>query len=151
MEQYEVLSNIEINNILSNYKIFNGAFAADLVPLKGAEHDQAFIINIDENHQPGSHWTALVIKKRRCIFFDPLGSELTNMKLLFELKTMGFSHYKYNSKQIQPDRNNNCGYYCIAFIISMNQTPNLANFVSRFVDDIDRNNKICYDFIAKYI
>lgn len=151
MEQYEVLSNIEINKILSKCKIFKGAFAADLVPLKGVANDQAFIINTDENHQPGSHWTALVIKKRRCFFFDPLGTELTNTKLLVELKTMGFSHYKYNAKQVQPDRNNNCGYYCIAFIISMNQNYNLTNFVSMFADDIEKNNNICYDFIAEYI
>lgn len=151
MNEYEVLSNIEINKILSKYKIFKGAFPADLIPLIGGGDDQAFIINTDENDMPGNHWTALVILKRKCFFFDPLGSECLNIKLLIDLKDMGFLHYKYNAKQIQPYENNNCGYYCIAFILSMIKTPDLANFVSMFAEDNTRSNKICYDFIAKYI
>ena len=151
MNKYEVLSNFEINKILSKYKIFKGAFPADLIPLVGRGSEQAFIINTDENDMPGNHWTALVIRKRKCFFFDPLGSECLNMKLLIDLKALGFLYYKYSAKQVQPYKNNNCGYYCIAFILSMIKTPNLANFVSMFAEDSDRNNKICYDFIAKYI
>ena len=86
MNEYEVLSNFEINKILSKYKSFKGAFPADLIPLTGRNSEQAFIINTDENDMPGNHWTALVIQKRKCIFFDPLGSECLNTKLLNDLK-----------------------------------------------------------------
>ena len=151
MNKYEVLSTYEINKILSKYKVFKGAFPADLIPLTGRSSEQAFIINTDKSDLAGSHWTALVIQNKKCFFFDPLGSECLNMKLLFNLKARGFSYYKYSAKQIQPYKNNNCGYYCIAFILCMIKTSSIVKFVSMFAEDSEKNNKICYDFIMKYI
>ena len=122
MDRYEILSNLQINKILSKYQIFRGAFPADRVPLRGIDIDQAFILNIDKSGLSGSHWTGLVIQEGECTFFDPLGLQCLNLQLLNELKAQGFSHYTYSSNQLQQLENNNCGYFCIAFILSMIKT-----------------------------
>ena len=151
MERYEILSNLQIDSILSKYQIFKGAFPANLVPLMERDIDQGFIINIDKDGLPGSHWTALVIQKKKCTFFDPLGFECLNLQLLNKLKAQGFSNYKYSTNQLQQLENNNCGYFCIAFILSMIKTPSLTNFLSQFAKPNVTNNDICYDLIDKYI
>ena len=151
MDRYEILSNLQINSILSKYQIFKGAFPADFVPLRERDVDQAFILNIDEIGLPGSHWTALVIQKGACTFFDPLGLECLNLQLLNQLKAQGFSIYKYSNNQLQEIESNNCGYFCIAFILSMIKTPSLTSFLSQFARPDVTNNDICYDIIDKYI
>ena len=151
MERYEILSNQQIDSILSKHQIFKGAFPADLMPLADRDIDQAFILNIDKDGLPGSHWTALFIKKRKCTFFDPLGFQCVNLQLLNKLKAQGFSNYKYSTNQLQQLENNNCGYFCIAFILSMIKTSSLSNFLSQFTKPNVTNDNICYELIDKYI
>ena len=147
----EILSSVQINTTLAKYCVFKGAYPADRVPLMERSKNQAFIINTDTNDRPGSHWTALFIKSGECTFFDPFGSECMNVFLLKQLRNIGLKKYKYNAKQVQPFKNNNCGYFCISFILHMINTSDFTSFLCYFKDNEDTNNEICYKIISKYM
>lgn len=148
---YEVLTTLDINNALIKYSIFKGTFPADKVPISRLQETQAFIINTAKDDMSGEHWTALIINKKYCIFFDSFGYELFNIDILTSLKNTGVILYKYNNTQIQPFFSGNCGYYCIAFILSYIQRLTYSEFMNIFSYDMLENNNTCYNFIKMYI
>ena len=148
---YEILSTIDLNLALSKYNIFKGTYAADKVTLNNLKGTQAFIVNTQTNNKPGEHWTALIVNKSRRIFFDSFGFELLNLSILDSLKNLGVKFYRYNTRPIQPLFSENCGYYCIAFILSYINNIEFSDFLSNFSSNKILNNSICYQFIQKYI
>ena len=150
---HEILSTLNINNILYNYYNFKGCYAADNIPIiKPAENEiNGFIINTAKYGSPGEHWTAIIIKNNSCIFFYSFGCEIYNQTLLSLLKSIQINKYMYNSIQIQPFLSNNCGYYCIAFILSQLKDFSYTEFMNIFSYDREKNNNTCYNFIKMYI
>ena len=62
------LTNFEIQNYYENEPRFNGVFSRDNL-LKKIK-DGAYVINLDEHKDTGTHWFALFYKKkkRNCLF-----------------------------------------------------------------------------------
>ena len=120
MSSTKPLSTINLNSMLKNYDIFMGTFPSDQVQIQKGNFPQAFIVNTKPSVSTGEHWTALIVSDNKCLFFDSLGDEMRNVYLLESLKRVGITKYKYNSCQIQSIFSNNCGYYCVAFILSPN-------------------------------
>ena len=61
------LTNFEIQKYYENEPRFNGA----LKKIK----DGAYVINLDEHTDTGTHWIALFCKKNEVIYFDSIGVE----------------------------------------------------------------------------
>ena len=148
---YEILSSIDLNYALQKYNIFKGTYAANTVPLNNLKETQAFIVNTQTNDKQGEHWTVLIVNKSKCIFFDSFGFELLNLSILESLKNLGVKFYKYNTRPVQPLFSENCGYYCIAFILSYINNMEFSDFMNNFSSNKLLNNSICYKFIQKYI
>ena len=59
--------------------------------------------------------------------------------------------YTYNDKQIQNIYSTACGYYCIAFIIFMNERKNkkigFEIFINEFSRNTKNNDKILYNYL----
>ena len=55
------LSNIFINNLLKNFKIFSGVYSKDQIPL--IKNNKSLISNLQNSNEPGSHWASLSRKK----------------------------------------------------------------------------------------
>ena len=63
------LTNFEIQKYYQNEPIFNGAYSRDnLTKIK----DGAYIINLDEYSDIGTHWVALYVENNTVNFFDSL-------------------------------------------------------------------------------
>ena len=61
------LTNFEIQKYYENEPRFNGVFSRDNMPKK--IKDGAYVINLDEYADVGTHWIALFCKKKRnCLF-----------------------------------------------------------------------------------
>ena len=61
------LTNFEIQKYYQNEPIFNAAYSRDsLQKIK----DGAYIINIDEYSDIGTHWVALYIENKDATYFD---------------------------------------------------------------------------------
>ena len=60
------LRNFEIQKYYKNEPRFNGVFSKNILP-KIKTKDEAYIINLDEYSNVGTHWIALFCKKNEII------------------------------------------------------------------------------------
>ena len=130
------LTTTNLNLMLKNYEIVMGTFPSDQIQIQKSGYPQAFIVNTEPSTSVGEHWTALFVSDKKCLFFYPLGCEILNIFLLETLKGVGITKYKYNSCQIQSTFSNNCGYYCVAFILSFIRGFSYSSFIHNFVSEL---------------
>ena len=74
------LTNFEIQKYYKNEPRFNGVFSRNNLPeynsIEKKVKDGAYIINLDEYANVGSHWIALFCKKKKeIVYFDTFGGE----------------------------------------------------------------------------
>ena len=67
------LTNFEIQKYYENEPRFNGVFSRENLPKK--IKDGAYVINLDEYADTGTHWTALFCSKNEIVYFDSFGVE----------------------------------------------------------------------------
>ena len=73
----------------------------------------AYVINLDEYADVGTHWIILYVKNNEVIYFDSVGVE----RVPKEIKQFtGHKNTKTNIFRIQADNSIMCGYFCIGFI-----------------------------------
>ena len=68
-----LLTNFEIMKYYENEPKFNGAYSRDNLPNK--IKDGAYVINLDEYSDIGTHWIALYLKNNDITYFDSFGVE----------------------------------------------------------------------------
>ena len=107
---------------ISRLSRFNGVYSRDNLPNK--LKDGAYVINLDEYSDIGTHWISFYVKNNDITYFDsfevehspqeiktfincPLSSALQNRNI----KTNIFRIQAYDSIM--------CGYFCIGFIYFM--------------------------------
>ena len=67
---FHPLTNIEISEYYANEPRFNGVYSRNNLPKtikKGA-----YVINLDEYENIGTHWIALFVKPKYIVYFDAL-------------------------------------------------------------------------------
>ena len=76
------LTNFEIQEYFQNEPRFNGVFSRDNLPnsirpkgLGSAVKNGAYVINLDEYHDIGTHWVALYVNNKTITYFDSFGVE----------------------------------------------------------------------------
>ena len=67
------LTNFEIQKYYENESRFNGVFSRDNLLKK--TKDGAYVINLDEHIDTGTHWIALFCMINKVIYFDSFGVE----------------------------------------------------------------------------
>ena len=70
---FHPLTNIEISEYYADKPRFNGVYSRDNLPKKFKKG--AYIINLDEYENTGTHWIALFVKTNKVIYFDSFGIE----------------------------------------------------------------------------
>ena len=68
-----LLTNFEIQKYYETEPRFNGVFSRNNLPEK--INDRAYVINLDEYADLGTHWIALFCNKNEIIYFDSFGVE----------------------------------------------------------------------------
>ena len=58
-----LLTNFEIQKFYQNESRFNGVYSSDNLPRKMKIKDRAYVINLDEYADAGTHWITLYVKK----------------------------------------------------------------------------------------
>ena len=66
------LTNFEIQKYYENEPRFNGVYSRDNLP---KINDGAYIINLDEYSDIGTHWIALYVQNNNVTYFDSFGVE----------------------------------------------------------------------------
>ena len=77
------LTNFEIQKYYKNEPRFNGVYSRDNLP---KIKDGAYVINLDEYSDIGTHWVALYVQNNDVIYFDSFGVE--HLLILFWQKRL---------------------------------------------------------------
>ena len=147
-----LLTNFEIQEYYQNEPRFNGVFSRDNLPnnnihpkgLGFTVKNGAYVINLDEYHDIGTHWVALYVNNKTITYFDSFGVEHIPkeiMKFIVRKKIIK------NIYRIQAYDSIMCGYFCIGFINFMFNGKSLTDYTNLFSpNDFNKNN----DIILKY-
>ena len=114
------LTNFEIQEY-QNEPRFNGVFSRD--NLGSTVKNGAYIINLDEYHDIGTHWVALYVNNKTITYFDSFGVEHISREIM---------KFITRKKIIQAYDSIMCGYFCIGFISFMFNGKSLTDYTNLF-------------------
>ena len=128
------LTNLEIQKYNQNEPRFNGVYSRDNLP---KIKDGAYVINLDEYSDIGTHWVALYVQNNDVTYFDSFGVEHIpkEIKTFINHPLSSASHnknIKTNIFRIQAYDSIMCGYFCIAFIDFLLAGKTLTGFRNLF-------------------
>ena len=121
------LTNFEIQKYYENEPRFNGVFSRDNL-LKKIK-DGAYVINLDECKDTGTHWIALFCKKNEIVYFDRFGVEHIPEEIKEFIKN---ENINTNISRVQANNSIMCGYFWIGFIDFMLADKKLTDFTNLF-------------------
>ena len=131
-EKNYALSDIFINNLLKNFRNFEGCYSKYQIPL--IENNKSLIFNLQNSDQKGSHWVALSRKNNDILVFDSFGiGDITNK--LYKI----YENYNIitNIYRIQDINSKLCGMFCVLFCLYKVDSKN--KFIS-FLNLFNSNN-----------
>ena len=134
------LTNFEISKYYKNEPGFNDVYSTDNLPKTSAVKKGAYVINLDEYTNMGTHWIALYVKTNEVIYFDSFGVEHIPKEIN---KIIGNKDIKANIFRLQAYDSTMCGYFCIEFINYMFGGKSLVDFTNLFSPhDFKKNDRI---------
>ena len=115
---FHPLINIEISEYYKNEPRFNGVYSRNNLPNKIKKG--AYVINIDEYKNTGTHWVALFVKPKYTVNFDSFGienipKEINKFINNDTTKSSAIARIKSNIFRIQAYDSIMCGYFFIEF------------------------------------
>ena len=132
------LTNFEIQKYYKNEPRFNGVFSRNNLPKK--IKDGAYVINLDEYADVGTHWIALFCNRNEIVYFDSFGVEHVPEEIN---EFVGNKNIIVNIFRVQANNSVMCGYFCIGFIDFMLAGRKLNDFTSLCSPhDIEKNDKV---------
>ena len=120
------LTNFEIQKYYQNEPRFNGVYSRDNLPII---KDGAYVINLDEDSDIGTHWIALYVQNNDATYFDRIGVEHIAKDIRTFIST---KNIKTNTFRIQAYDSIMCGYFCIRFIDFVLAGKTLTKFLNLF-------------------
>ena len=148
------LTNFEIQEYYQNEPRFNGVFSRDNLPsnnirpkgLGSAVKNGAYVINLDEYHDIGTHCVALHVNNKIVTYFDSFGVEHIPKEI------MNFISRKKiitNICRIQAYDSIMCGYFCIGFINFIFNGKSLTDYTNLFSsNDFNKNDNIILEYFG---
>ena len=102
-------------------------FILEITCLK--KNDGAYVINLDQYADVGTHWIALFCKRNEIVYFDSFVVEHVpeEIKEFIENKNI-----KANTFRVEANNSIMCGYVCIGFVNFMLAGKKLTDFTSLF-------------------
>ena len=110
-----------------NESRFNGVYSRNNLPNK--IKDGAYVINLDEYSDIGTHPIALYVNDNNITYFDSFGVEhiFKEIKAFIKNKNIKISIFR-----IQAYDSLMCGYFCIGFINFMFKGKSLTEYTNLF-------------------
>ena len=105
------LTNFAIQQFYQNEPRSIGVFSRDNLP--NSIKNGAYVINLDEYRDIGTHWVALYVNNKTVTYFDSFGVEHNPKEIM---KFIGNKKIITNIYRIQAYDSIMCSYFCIGFI-----------------------------------
>ena len=136
------LTNFEIQKYYQNEPRFNGVYSRDNLPNK--IKDGAYVINLDEYSDIGTHWVAFYVSNNDVTYFDSFGVE----HIPKEIKTfITNKNIKTSIFRIQEYASITCRYFSLGFINSMLAGKTLTDFTNLFsLNNFKKNDDIIFNY-----
>ena len=136
------LTNFEIQKHYQSEQKFNGVYFRDNLPNK--IKDGAYVINLDEHSDIGTHWFALWVNTNNVTYFDSFGVEHIPKEIKTFIKN---KNVKTNIFRIQAYDSIMCGYFCIGFINFMLKGKSLTKYTNLFsTNNFKKNDEIIVSY-----
>ena len=136
------LTNFEIQKYYKKTPRFNGVFSRNNLPKK--IKDGAYVINLDEYAEVGTHWIALFCNRNAIVQFDSFAVEHLPEEIL---KFIGNKNINTNIFKVQANDSVMCGYFCIGFIDFMLAGKKLTDYTNLFSPhDFKKNDNIILSY-----
>ena len=136
------LTNFEIQRYYQNEPRFNDVFSRNdlLKKIKVG----AYVINLYEYADIGTHWIALFCNRNEIVYFDSFGVEHVPEEIK---EFIGNKNIKANIFRVQANDSVMCGYFCIGFIDFMLAGKKLTDYTSLFSPyDFKKNDNIVLSY-----
>ena len=125
-----LLTNFEIMKYYENESRFNGVYSRDNLPNK--TRDEAYVINLDEYSDIGTHWVSLWVNNN-VTYFDSFRVEHIPKKIIkFINRPSQNKNIMMNILRIQAYDSIMCGYFCTGFIDFMFKGKALTQYTNFF-------------------
>ena len=136
------LTNFEIQKYYQNKLTFNGVFSRNNLPKK--VKDGAYVINLDEHADVGTHWIALFCDRNEIVYFESFGVEHIHEEIK---ELIGNKNRKANNFRVRRNDSVMCGYFYIGFIDFMLAGKKLNDFTNFFFPhDFKKNDDIILSY-----
>ena len=113
----------------------------DLIKIKKG----AYVINLDEYENTGTHWISLFVKPKYTVYFDSFGVKHIPKEIN---KFIGNKKIKPSIFRIQAYDSIMCRYFCIEFINYMLQGKTLLDYTNLFSpNDFKKNDRVIKNII----
>ena len=161
---FHPLTNIEISEYYKNEPRFNGAYSRN--NLSNKIKKGAYVINLDEYENTGTHWVSLFVKPKyttesssseRTVYFDSFGVEHIPKEINKFIRSKELDHavrndIKSNIFRIQAYDSIMCGYFYIEFINYTLKGKTLLDYTNLFSpNDFKKNDQVIKRIFKKSI
>ena len=137
------LTNFEIQEYYQNEPRFNGVYSRNNLPNK--IKDGAYVINLDEHADVGTHWIALFCNRNEIVYFDSFGVEHIPEEIK---KFVGNKNITANIFRVQANDSVMYGYFYIEFVDFMLAGKKLTDSTSFFFPyDFKKNSNIILSYL----
>ena len=125
------LNNFEIQKYYQNETRFNGVYSRDKLYKRNSVEisDGAYVVNLDDYSDIGTHWVALYIININVTYFDSFRVEHIPKEIK---KIISNENIKTNIFRIQGYNSIMCGYFRIGFTDFMLAGKSLTDFTNLF-------------------
>ena len=139
------LTNFEIEAYYQNESRFVGVYSRDNLPDK--IRDGAYVINLDEYFDIGTHWVALYLHSKTATYFDSFGIE----HIPKEIKNFTTNkNVIANFYRVQNNDSIMCGYFCIGFIDYMFMGKRLRDYTNIFsFNNFKKNDSVILKLFSR--
>ena len=140
------LTNFEIQEYYQNEPRFNGFFSRDNLP--NSIKNGAYVINLDEYNDIGTHLVALYVNNKIVTYFDSFGVERIPKEIM---KFINRKKIITNIYRIQAYDSIMCDYFCIGFINFMFNGKSLTDYTNLFSpNNFNKNDNIIFSYFGLY-
>ena len=144
-----MLSNYDLMEMAEhlNIKIDDICYKDNIIKNK-KKRNLNIIINLqDEKNGNGTHWTVLLKKDKKYIYYDSFGAQPPKVIKDYCKQNLGYNNYI-----IQNLNTDTCGYYCLAFIHFLrNHKGNIYELTNDFTNLFEDDTKMNNDILFKYL
>ena len=145
------ISNIYIDHLMQQISLsFRGTFSLESIPTF-EEETFSLIVNLSKVDEKRSHFIALFVLENKIWYFDSFGTLQINTIIEKYLKKYRKT-ILYTKTLIQHPLSSHCGFFCISFILCIeNKVPSKIFFKMFHKDKLYINDHICIEIINFFI